>query len=43
MTALGPPSDPSVFEALSKEAVTLVVGEDEQRQVDLKLAGGGGN
>jgi hypothetical protein len=35
-------NDPSVFEALSKEATTLVVGEDEQRQVDLKVSAGGG-
>jgi protocatechuate 3,4-dioxygenase beta subunit len=35
-------SDPSVYEALSKEATTLVVGDDEQRQVDLKISAGGG-
>jgi protocatechuate 3,4-dioxygenase beta subunit len=29
--------DPSVFEELSKEATSLVVGDDEQRQVDLKF------
>jgi protocatechuate 3,4-dioxygenase beta subunit len=34
--------DSSEFEALSKEATTLVVGEDEQRQVDLKVSAGGG-
>jgi protocatechuate 3,4-dioxygenase beta subunit len=35
-------ADPSIFEALSKEATTLVVGEDEQRQADLKVSAGGG-
>jgi protocatechuate 3,4-dioxygenase beta subunit len=35
-------SDPSAFEALTKDATTVVVGEDEQRQVDLKISGGGG-
>jgi protocatechuate 3,4-dioxygenase beta subunit len=35
-------TDPSVFEALSKEGTTLVVGEDEQRQVDVKVSVGGG-
>jgi protocatechuate 3,4-dioxygenase beta subunit len=34
--------DPSVFEALSKEATTLVIGEDEQRQADLKVSAGSG-
>jgi len=34
--------DASFFETLSKEATTFVVGEDEQRTVDLKLVGGGG-
>jgi hypothetical protein len=29
--------DPSFFEQLAKEATTFVLGEDEQRQVDLKL------
>jgi hypothetical protein len=36
--------EPSFFEQLAKEATAFVVGEDEQRQVDLKLAvpeGGG--
>jgi len=31
------------FEQLSKEATSLVIGDDEQRQVDLKLLAGGGN
>jgi hypothetical protein len=31
-----------VFEQLSKEATTIVIGEDENRQADLKLTGGGG-
>lgn len=36
--------DASTFEEMSKEATTLVVGDDEQRQVDLRLvAGTGGN
>lgn len=36
--------DVSIFEEMSKEATTLVVGDDEQRQVDLSLvAGTGGN
>jgi protocatechuate 3,4-dioxygenase beta subunit len=29
--------DPSFFEQLAKDATTFVVGEDEQRQVDLKM------
>jgi protocatechuate 3,4-dioxygenase beta subunit len=37
-----PPSvDPSFFEGLAKDALTIVVGEDEQRTVDLKVVGGG--
>jgi protocatechuate 3,4-dioxygenase beta subunit len=35
-------NDPSAFELLSKDATSLVVGEDEQRQVDLKITAGGG-
>ncbi len=42
MNGLTIASDPSVFEALSKEATTVVVGEDEQRQADLRVSGGGG-
>jgi hypothetical protein len=38
----GQPLDAAFFEALSKEATTVVVGEDEQRQVDLKVVGGPG-
>ena len=34
--------DASFFEQLSKEATTFVIGEDEQRQVDLRMTGGGG-
>jgi protocatechuate 3,4-dioxygenase beta subunit len=34
--------DPSAFEALSKEATSVVVGQDEQRQIDIKLSSGGG-
>lgn len=35
-------ADPAFFEQLAKEATTFVVGEDEQRQVDLKLVPAGG-
>ena len=42
MTAIGPLNDPSAWEALAKEATTLVIGEDEQRQVDVKIAVGSG-
>jgi len=37
------PLGPEFFEQLSKEATALVIGEDETRQVDLKVltAGGG--
>jgi hypothetical protein len=34
--------DSAYFEQLSKEATTIVVGEDEQRQVDLRVATGSG-
>jgi len=34
--------DATFFDALVKEATTFVVGEDEQRQVDLKMTSGGG-
>jgi hypothetical protein len=34
--------DAAYFEQLSREATTLVVGEDEQRQVDLRMATGSG-
>ena len=34
--------DTAFFEQLSKEATTLVVGEDEQRQIDLRIAAAGG-
>jgi hypothetical protein len=39
-----PPSmqDAAFFEQLAKEATPFVIGEDEQRQVDLKIAAGGG-
>jgi Carboxypeptidase regulatory-like domain len=40
--ALAPFSDPAAFEALAKEATTVVVGEGEQRQVDVKVSAGGG-
>ena len=39
----GPPPDAAYFEELTREATSVVIGEDEQRQVDLKvLAGSGG-
>jgi hypothetical protein len=34
--------DPSFFEQLAKEATSVTVAEDEQRQVDLKVATGSG-
>jgi hypothetical protein len=34
--------DPSVFEQFAKEATAVTVGEDEQRQVDLRIATGSG-
>lgn len=34
--------DSSLFEQLAKEATSFVVGEDEQRQVDVKVSAGGG-
>jgi hypothetical protein len=34
--------DAGYFEQFAKEATSLVIGEDEQRQVDLKLSAGGG-
>jgi hypothetical protein len=36
------PVDPSFFEQLAKEATSVTVGADEQRQVDLKVAAGSG-
>jgi protocatechuate 3,4-dioxygenase beta subunit len=36
-------ADPAVFEALTREATTLVIGADEQRQVDVKVSSGGGD
>ena len=35
-------ADTALFEQLAKEATSLVIGEDEQRQVDLKVAVGAG-
>jgi hypothetical protein len=35
-------ADTTLFEQLAKEATSLVIGEDEQRQVDLKAAVGSG-
>ena len=37
------PAGPEFFERLSKEATSLEIGDDEQRQVDLKLLAGGVN
>jgi len=34
--------DASFFEQLSKEAISIVVGEDEQRQVDMRVSVGSG-
>jgi protocatechuate 3,4-dioxygenase beta subunit len=42
VSGIVPGADPSVFEALAKEATTVVVGADEQRQVDVKVSAGGG-
>lgn len=42
MNGMPPNADASVFDALSKEATTIVVGEDEQRQADLRVSVGGG-
>lgn len=41
MTGLGSLADPSVFEALAKEGTALVIGEDDQRTVDVKVSSGG--
>jgi Carboxypeptidase regulatory-like domain len=42
LNALSASTDPSFFEALAKEGTTVVVGEDEQRQVDVRVTAGGG-
>jgi hypothetical protein len=42
MMAAGPLND-ATFEALAKEGTTVVVGEDEQRQVDVRVSSGGGD
>lgn len=34
--------DPAFFEQLAKEATSVTVGEDEQRQIDLKVTAGAG-
>jgi len=41
-TMFGPNTDSTFFEQLTKEATTFVIGEDEQRQVDLKVSLGSG-
>jgi hypothetical protein len=35
-------TDPAIFEQFAKEATSITVGEDEQRQVDLKISPGSG-
>jgi protocatechuate 3,4-dioxygenase beta subunit len=42
LNVFGPSADASFFEAIAKEATTVVLGEDEQRQVDVKVSAGGG-
>jgi protocatechuate 3,4-dioxygenase beta subunit len=42
VNGLAPGTDATFFEQLSKDATAVVVGEDEQRQVDLKVAVSGG-
>jgi hypothetical protein len=37
-----PSASPAFFEGLAKDALAIVVGEDEQRTVDLRVVGGGG-
>jgi hypothetical protein len=37
LNGLGSGADVTMFEQLAKEATSLVIGEDEQRQVDLKV------
>ena len=39
---LGQMNDAAAFEALAKEGTTVVIGEDEQRQVDVRVSNGGG-
>lgn len=39
-TIFGPNVDASFFEALTKEATTFVIGEDDHRQLDLKVSTG---
>jgi hypothetical protein len=41
-TTFGPMTDASIFEGLSKEGTTVVIGEDESRQADVKVSAGGG-
>jgi len=42
ISGIVPGADPSVFEALTKEATSVTVGADEQRQVDVRVATGSG-
>jgi hypothetical protein len=37
---LNPDTSPEIFEALVKEATTVVVGEDDKRTLDLRVARG---
>jgi hypothetical protein len=38
-----PGADLAYFEQLAKEATTIVIGDDEQRKIDLKLSEGSGH
>jgi hypothetical protein len=38
MNGLTPGTDATFFEQMSKDSTAVVIGEDEQRQVDLKVA-----
>jgi protocatechuate 3,4-dioxygenase beta subunit len=40
---LGPDTSPDFFEALTKEATTVVIAEDEKRTVDLRVSKGPGD
>jgi hypothetical protein len=42
LNTLGPDSDVAFFEALAKDGTTVVIGEGEQRVVDLRVSAGGG-
>jgi len=42
LSTLGPDADASFFEALAKDGTTVVIGEGEQRIVDMRVTPGGG-